>query len=277
MARRLVAAFVVLAGLCHTHAHADAPLPSPPGSHPFVPGKFTFARAEYDSVGGMGEAYYYYDGRFWYRWQTDYPEAETNFLYRIAELTTIEVNPVPISVKLTDEALFDHPFLYMCDVGWQTLSPQEIEGLRAYLLRGGFLWVDDFWGDAEWDNFAFNMKQVLPELDWREIPRGHPILNIVFPLEECPQVPAKIFWEQWRETFDPPGVHRYPNGGIQGVSSVNFRGLFGKDGRLLAVATHNSDIGDGWEREAESRTYFEEFSVKCYAMGINIIVYAMTH
>ena len=80
-------------------------------------GKFTFVRIKYDSLGTYGEAYYDYDGRFWYRWQTDYPEAEQNFLYRIEELTTLRVNRVPISRKLTDETIFDYPFIYMCDVG----------------------------------------------------------------------------------------------------------------------------------------------------------------
>lgn len=239
--------------------------------------KFTFMRVEYDSVGGYGEAYYEYDGRLWQRWQTDYPAAEQNFLIRLQELTTVEVDPVPKSLRLTDEALFNYPFIYMCDVGWQVLDDEEVESLRRYLNRGGFLWVDDFWGIAEWDNLYVNMKMVFPDLEWRAIPKRHPILNVVFPLEECPQVPAKIFWEQLGLSYDDPGIHRYPHGGIAGVEDVNFKGLFDADGRLMAVATHNSDIGDGWERESESLEYFEEFSTKSYAMGVNIVVYALTH
>lgn len=280
MARAIPLLTILILVCACLYAHADAPQSKghpEAGNRPFIPGKFTFTRIEYKSVGGYGEAIYDYDGRRWHRWQTDFPEAEENFLYRLTELTTIEVNPIPTSVKLTDEALFDSPFIYMSDVGWQTLSQEENAKLRSYLLRGGFLWVDDFWGDKEWENFEYNMKQVFPELEWREIPPNHPILSIVFPLKECPQVPAKIFWEQMRESFDSPYVHRSPSGGIAGVNHVNFRGLFAEDDRLLAVATHNSDIGDGWEREAESRAYFEEYSVKSYAMGVNIIVYALTH
>lgn len=241
------------------------------------PGAFTFVRVEYDSIGGNGEAYYMYEGRWWQRWETDYPEAEQNFLIRMAELTTFRVNPAPISLPLKDARFFSYPMLYMCDVGWQTLSKQEIENLRAYLKRGGFLWVDDFWGHAEWQNFEENMQFVLPDARWREIPKGHAILNIVFPLEECPQVPAKIFWESSGQTFDAPVGHREPVGGIRGVMDVNFRGLFDKKNRLMVVATHNSDIGDGWEREAEDPEYFEVFSTKSYAIGINIVAYAMTH
>ena len=246
---------------------------------PFQPAAFSFVRIEYDSVGGYGEAFYDYDGRRWMRWETDYPEAEENFLYRIGELTTIRVNPEPISLRLTDERLCQYPFIYMCDVGWQELTEEEALSLRDYLKRGGFLWVDDFWGGPEWDNFAFNVQMAFPELEWREIPSNHPILQMVFPLEECPQVPAKIFWTQSGGLpFDYPGAHRGLGAmDVEEVSHVNFRGLFDEKGRLMAVATHNSDIGDGWEREAEDEDYFKEFSVKSYAIGINIIVYALTH
>ncbi len=249
----------------------------PGGRKRHEPGVFTFVRAIYESEGGYGEAYYNYDGRFWYRWETDYPEAEQNFLYRIAELTTIHVDPVPIALRLTDKAILDFPFLYMCDIGWQTLTKEEVAALRMYLLKGGFLWVDDFWGHAEWETLELTMKRVFPELTSMVIPGNHPILNMVFPLKECPQVPAKIFWEEWGETFDTPMGHREPTGGIPGVNKVNFRGWFDEHGRLMAVATHNSDIGDGWEREAESEKYFEIFSTKSYALGINIVTYAMTH
>lgn len=242
----------------------------------FNQGKFTFVRAEYDSIGGEGEAYYWYDGRLWMRWQTDFPEAEENFLYRIEELTTLKVERKPISLRLTDDKLFDYPFLYMCDVGWQHLSRAELKGLRAYLDRGGFLWADDFWGLAEWENFRFNMAQAFPDKQWRTIPKDHPILNMVFPLKECPMIPAKIFWDGgW--PHDPPGAHRQPAGGMEGVDHVNFMGLFDDNDRLMAVATHNTDIGDGWEREAEDKNFFKEFSVNSYAIGINIVVYALTH
>ena len=258
---------------------ADAPQPTADGENegPERAGRFTFVRVEYDSMGGYGEASYYYDGRLWQRWQTDYPEAERNFLYRIGELSTVSVNSQPISLRLTDDAIFEYPFIYMCDVGWQTLSNAETANLRKYLERGGFLWVDDFWGDGEWTNFEYNVSQAFPELSWREIPKNHAIYSMVFPLKECPQIPAKIFWEEWGISYDPPGVHRGPTGGEEGVRTVHFRGLFDKNGRLMAVATHNTDIGDGWEREGEDKEYFERFSVKSYAIGLNIIVFAMTH
>lgn len=273
----MVGFWMLMASVAASVAPADLPEDKRPGATHAPNGAFTFVRVEYDSTGGYGEAYYSYDGRFWLRWQTDYPEAEQNFLYRLQELTTIKVSRQPVSLRLSDPQIFDYPFIYMCDVGWMALTEAETKALRAYLERGGFLWVDDFWGDAEWSNFEFNMRKVFPELGWKPIPSTHPILKVVFPLEECPQVPAKIFWTGWGRSYDSPDAHRYPHGGIAGVERVNFRGLFDGKGRLMAVATHNSDIGDGWERESEDVEYFNEFSTRSYAIGVNIIVYALTH
>lgn len=232
---------------------------------------FTFVRVQYDSEGGNGEAYYYYDGREWERWETDYPEADENFVFRLAEMTVLKPNPRAETRRLTAPDLGDFPLLYMCDVGWQTLNPAEIAALRDYLLRGGMVWVDDFWGWAEWDQWENVMKKVLPESGWREIPADHPVMNVVFPVKECPQIPAKDFAMQgWR--WDPPWIHK-----SDGVEETHFRGWFDEEGRLLVVCTHNTDIGDGFEREGEDEEYFRVHSTRAYALGVNIVVYAMTH
>jgi hypothetical protein len=239
---------------------------------------FTFVRVVYDSIGGQDEAWYYYEGRMWQRWETDYPEAEENFLLRLGQLTTLRVAPKPQAMRLTDENLGRYPFIYMSDVGWQILNQQEQAALRDYLLTGGFLWVDDFWGNKEWENLEFNMHLVFPDLHWRDIPVDHAIMNLVFALEECPQVPARDFaFRIPGQHWDPPQIHRGRGWREEEVIGANFRGLFSEDGRLLAVATHNTDIGDGWEREATDQRFFETYSVKAYALGVNIITYAMTH
>ena len=103
------------------------------------------------------------------------------------------------------------------------------------------------------------------------------ILQTVYRLKECPQVPARIFFVQTGQNWDPPGVHRSPTGGVEGVRNVRLMGLFDARGRLMAVATHNTDIADGWEREGESKEFFDRFSVHSYAMAINVLFYAMTH
>jgi Domain of unknown function (DUF4159) len=238
---------------------------------------FTFVRIMYDSTGGFGESWYQYEGRNWQRWETDFPQAETNLMFRLNQLTSLKTNPDPIVLRLTDKNLRDYPFIFMSDVGWQKLSAVELESLEGYLAAGGFLWVDDFWGEAEWNNFVDNLGSLGKGWKWRLVPRDHPLMSIVYPIKECPQVPARIFYEQTGLTWDPPQMHRYPSGGTAGVSKVHFLGLFDTQDRLLAIATHNTDIADGWEREGESKEFFERFSIKSYAFSINVLVYAMTH
>jgi hypothetical protein len=238
---------------------------------------FTFARIRYDSIGGYGESWYRHEGRDWERWETDYPRAELNLITRLKELTSISVSERPRVIRLTDKNLGDYPFIFMSDVGWMRLSVAERDALEVYLLKGGFLWVDDFWGDAEWDNLAKTFHAMERAWEWKEIPQDHAILRVVYPMEACPQIPARIFYQATGLPFDPPGVHRFPAGGTRGVNRVNFRGLFDSRGRLMAVATHNTDVADGWEREGESKEFFDLFSVDSYAISINIIVYAMTH
>lgn len=249
---------------------ADGPLPAEQADLSL----FNFVRVAYDSTGGWGEAYYTYDGRLWQRWQTDFPEADENFSYRLEQLTAIVARQKATSRRLTDPDLFDFPFAYLSDVGWMELSAEEKAGLREYLMRGGFVWVDDFWGEGEWRNFERVMRDVLPDRQWRRIPDAHPILHTVFELHGAPQVPARSFATPYGTTFEPAGMHRYPVGSLE---RVNFRGYFDHDDRLMLVATHNTDIGDGWEREAYGQWYFETFSTKSYAVGVNIIVYALTH
>ena len=235
--------------------------------------KFTPTRIEYDSIGGFGEAYYYYEGRRWERWETDFPQAEFNFAKRVAELTLVDAGRPPLRKRLTDADLGDSPLIFLSDVGYLTASTVEIEQLREYLANGGFLWADDFWGDAEWASFERMMREVLPGRRWEELPIDHPIFHTVFDIEEMPQIPARDF--AWRgTTVEPRGIHRYPQGSMQHPS---IRAYLDDDGRVMAIGTHNTDIADGWEREAYGEWYFERFSTRSYRLGINIVVYALSH
>jgi len=230
-------------------------------------------RVTYDSQGGYSEAYYVAYGREWQRWETDYPEAETNFARRLGQLTRVRVAPSPRALRLSDPQIFERPLLYMSDVGWMRLEPDEIEALRAFLGKGGFVWVDDFWGDAEWANFERTMRVVLPGVEWREIPNSHPLRHLAFDVDEIPQIPAREFALAGMTT-EPAGFHRNPAGSLQGA---HLRGYFDAEGELMVVATHNTDIGDGFEREAYGQWYFETHSTRAYALGINIILYALSH
>jgi hypothetical protein len=242
---------------------------------------FTFCRVQYSSDLRGGHAAGLRGGQWGGGWRTDYPASDQNFPLRLSELTTIDVNRDASGniehavVRITDPELFNYPFIYMVEVGALHFSAEERETLRSYLLRGGFLMVDDFWGDAAWDNWEYQIGQVLPPEEYPlvDIPLSHPLFNIVFEIKEVPQVPAVSYYEQWRQTGDT-----YENREYARDTSAKCRGIFDKKGRLIVVAMHNTDLGDGWEREGEHEGFFREFSVKrAYPMGINIVVYAMTH
>jgi hypothetical protein len=157
----------------------------------------------------------------------------------------------------------------MVEVGYLNLDENEAARLREYLLRGGFLHVDDFWGQQEWDNWEYQIRKVFPDEERYpilEIPLTHEIFNCVFQLKEMPQVPSLWNWEYRRSSTERFG------------EVAHCRGIFDENGRLLVVMTYNTDLGDGWEREGENYEYFRKFSVAgAYPLGINIVVYAMTH
>ncbi len=270
-------AAVILLGSVRAAADGDLNLLATNGPPNLAHDVFSFVRIKYDSTGGRNESWYYFEERIWQRWETDYPRGGQNLLFRLAELTSLKVNPEPIVIRLTDESLFRYPFIFMSDVGWQQLRTTERLRLKQYLENGGFLWVDDFWGQAEWDNWEFQSTREAPEWRWVDIPTSHPIMNTVYPLKECPQIPARSFYVRTGQHFDPHWLHRKPNGGDADLSQVHFRGLFDRKGRLMAVATHNTDIADGWEREGEGKDYFDKFSVHAYALAINVLTYVMTH
>jgi hypothetical protein len=239
-----------------------------------TPTHFRIARVRYDSEGGYGEAYYEFEGRVWERWETDFPQGDRNFNVRLRELTALSTLGEVCSRRLTDADLGDFPFLYLSDVGYMVLSDAEAAGLRRYLANGGFVWVDDFWGEAEWLAFEHAMRQVLPDATWQALPAGHPLLHTAFDLDAAPQIPARSFARPDGGTAESPRAHRFPAGSLE---TINLRAWLDANGRAMVVATHNSDVFDGFEREAYGRWYFERFSTRAYAFGVNIVLYALTH
>jgi hypothetical protein len=215
---------------------------------------FTFVRLRYDSWSGRGGD-----------WRTDYPDADLNFSFRLQQLTSLKVAPEPKVLQITDPELFTYPWTYLVEPGHLEFSEAEVVALRKYLLNGGFLMVDDFWGDDEWENFHREIKRVFPEREPTELDISHPVFHLVFDLKEKPQLPSigiamagrsqGITWERGEE-------------GRQ----VHFKGIFDDQGRMMVIICHNTDHGDGWEREGENEWYFRTFSEPfAYPMGINIV------
>jgi hypothetical protein len=235
---------------------------------------FTFVRIEYDDGAYGGGRRGGWGGWGWARWSTDFPDSDLNFSYRLQQLTSLKVNPNPKTMRLTDPELFDYPFIYIIEPGQLVFREEEVTALRHYLLNGGFLMVDDFWGDYEWENFHREIKRVFPEPEYDpvELDISHEIFRCVYRLKEKPQVPSIDSWMGTGVTWES----EYRHGG--NTRDVHYKGISDKENRLMVIICHNTDLGDGWEREGEDPEYFKTFSEKkSYPMGINIVTYAMTH
>ena len=219
---------------------------------------FTFVRVRYNDYGGYG------------KWRTDYPDSDLNFSFRLNQLTALRVTPDPIILDLTDPAVFNFPFLYIIEPGGHdgglNLMPDEVTALRQYIDNGGFVMVDDFWGEWEWEIFYQQIKRIFPDTEPVELSLDHPIFHCVYELEKKPQIPSIGVFESGRtaERYDATEPH--------------YKAFFDDDGRLQMIICHNTDLGDGWEQEGASPSYFREMSEKwAYPLGINILFYAMTH
>jgi len=229
---------------------------------------FTFVRIRYSTgYGGGNYGGGYGRGRGGRSWATDYPDSDWNFSFRLQQLTSMEVHPEGVVLELTDPELFNYPFIYMLEPGRLVFSEDEVECLRRYLLNGGFLMVDDFWGEDEWDNFHYEIKRVFPGREPVELPLSHAIFHAVFDLKEKPQIPSIGIALEYGVTYERNDAR-----------TPHYKALYDDKGRMMAIICHNTDLGDGWEREGENEWYFHEFSEKkAYPLGINIVFYAMTH
>ncbi len=230
------------------------------GAFSFCRGMYTSARRE---AGGQG-------------WSTDYPDADVNFSIRFSELTKTRVgkqrsgDPNHLVVQLTDEYLFDCPFLLMSDVGTMELNADEVQALRKYLLKGGFLWVDDFWGPWAWAEWEQNIGRVLPPTEYpiKDLPPEHPIFRSMFEIAKLPQIPSIQFWRVSGGLTSERGAES---------SEPHIRGITDAHDNLMVLMTHNTDISDAWEREGEDPRYFYSFSPDGYAVAINAVLYGLTH
>ena len=221
-------------------------------------GEFTFTRTIYRSP-------YSYGRRWGGAWATDFPEADDHFSVGLREWagTNLNISQRPVQVEIMDERLFDYPLIYFVEPGFMELNEEEAARLREYVARGGFMFFDDFWGTAEWANVTEQMKKVFPDLEPKELPLTHPVFHSYLDIEEVVQVP-NIYNAMRGVTSEKGGVTPY------------YMGIEDKRGRLVAFFSRNSDLGDAWEWINDPR-YPVKYGLAAYKVGINVVVYAMSH
>jgi hypothetical protein len=218
-------------------------------------GEFYFTRLAYaDARGGGG-----WRGA----WLTDYPEAEYHLLQGLSRLTRLQTGSQGRQVSLTDDELMDYPWLYAVEVGRWYLGDSEAAKLREYLLRGGFLMVDDFWGTYEWSVFLESMKRVFPDRPILEIEEGNELLHVLYDLDQRIQIPGQDYVYSGR-TWQQDGV------------TPHWRGIYDDQGRLMVAINFNMDMGDAWEH-ADDPAYPNPMTALAYRFAVNYVIYAMTH
>ena len=231
----------------------------------FPDGDFVVCRLVYTEVRRYGQG-----------WRTDYPLGERNLSIRLSELTRTRVSrrldgePNHYLVRINDEQLFSCPFIMAGDIASAGFSATDAARLREYLLKGGFLWTDDHWGSEEWEVWTEELAKVLPPDEYPvvEITPADPIFSTQFVVKEVPQIPNIGYWRR--------------SGGDtseQGADSAvpHFQVVRDKHGRIMVAMTHNTAIADAFEREADDPEFFSRFSPRGYALGINVVLYALTH
>lgn len=197
------------------------------------------------------------------RWAVDYPKADEQFIVALKRLTLVDAYGDDNAIRLGDPDLRKFPFLYVLEVGALEMTESEVTSLRDYLLSGGFLVIDDFWGSFAWENFEHEMKRVFPDRDIVEVPMDHPVFHAFYNVDEILQVPnvhQAVVGPTWE--FDGRVPH--------------VRGIFDDDGRLMVLVNWNTDLGDAWEW-ADRPAYPLKFSTYAYEIGINFVVYGMSY
>lgn len=230
--------------------------------------EFVFARLIYDETGGLANFGRRGGGG---SWRTDWPQADKHFIIAIDRMSNIRVvMNRDIAIDIMDPALFSYPFLYALEVGRRgmNLSVEEAARLREYMDRGGFVMIDDFWGGAEWSNFAYDLAKIFPDREPEQLPMSHPLFHAFFDIDEIIQVPnvgngcdvpyGGVTWERY-DAQTPYAL-----------------AVFDDDRRPMMVINFNTDIGDAWEW-ADEPCYPNEFASFAFRIGINYIIYAMTH
>ena len=196
-------------------------------------------------------------------WQIDSPAAERHFLRGLRRLSAVNARPTETYVHPQDPQLFEFPFLYVVEAGHWDLTEAEVESVREYLLRGGFIMFDDFHGSEEWEFFMSGIRRIFPGRPVEDLANGSEVFHVLFDMDRREQIPGLQMIYSGRP-YERDGV------------VPHWRGIRDDDGRLMILINHNMDLGDAWEH-ADWPEYPERFTAMSYRLAINYIIYAMTH
>jgi hypothetical protein len=251
----LTVAFAFQAGFRQFPDEEDNPAPLPQDYNEKT--EWAFSRLRYPSGRWAG---------YWGRrgtWPTDFPKADRQFVQGVRRLTRLHVRSAEQVVDLDSDEIFNWPWMYAVEVGHWELTEPQCARMREYLLRGGFFMCDDFHGSQEWNVFTESMRRVFPERPIVEIDDKDPIFHVIYDLVPRVQVPG-LQWAYSGRQYEKDGV------------VPHWRGIYDDDGRVMVAICFNQDNGDAWEW-ADSARYPERWASQAYRMGINYIIYAMTH
>lgn len=218
--------------------------------------EFTFTRLEYNSFRrGRGQS-----------WMVDWPKADEQFIVGLRGWvrSLLAVSDSPTTVAIDDPKLFTYPFVYIVEPGGLNLSDEDAQYLREYLLRGGFLMLDDFWGEWEWQNVEEQMRKIFPERPIKTLPLDHPVFHCYFNIHEVVQVPNYHNWVYNGQTSEKGGI------------TPSYEGIEDESGRLMVFIARNCDNGDAWEW-IDQPDYPLRYGLSAYRLGMNLIIYSMTH
>jgi hypothetical protein len=218
-------------------------------------------RGGFGRFGGRFAAWDWTQGRS--SWTTDYPRSDRHFSEALRRLTRVHTRSVEQPVNLDEGDQYDWPWLYAVEVGHWNLTDAQVKAMREYLLRGGFFMCDDFHGTEEWEVFTASMQRVFPDRPIVEIDNKDPIFHTIYDLDDRFQVPGEQYVRSHR-TYEYDGY------------LPHWRGIYDDKGRLMVAICFDMDLGDSWEH-ADNPQYPEKFSGMGIRIGVNYVVYSMTH
>jgi len=239
------------------YGYQDSYVATPPDA--YEKSEFVWARLRYPDFGGFGNRGFGRSGS----WMTDYPKDDRQFMQGVRRLTRLNARSMEQVVDLDTDDIFDYPMVYAVEVGHWGLSDAQAKILREYLDRGGFLMVDDFHGTTEWEVFMLSLSKVFPDRAVVDIDDKDPLFHVLYDLDQRVQVPG-LAALRGGVTYEQDGY--YPR----------WRGVYDDKGQIMVAICHNMDLGDAWEW-ADDPGYPEQYASLAYRIGINYIIYSMTH